>query len=263
MGLTLTGAWFTPAAGEAGPKQQPAPHAQTTRSSPSVGDPAPPPPDAAGPLRLDMEAKTLDLDAVVVGRDAEWLELVASSPNSREHESLVTVAAKPSRIHAALLTLGLVAGEPLQPELDPIEHPDTAWLPPSGDAVTLHFVVEGTEVPASAWIQGQAAPEYWVFAGSRIRTFRGRAEYLADLNGTVASLVSFGDDLLAPPGTVTDADDGQAIQPASERMPPNGTAVVLRVRRAPTELDTHTQPEATTPGSVKLDTARRTADSAE
>ena len=181
-------------------------------------------------MRLDVEAGTIDLDAVVVGRDAEWLELVACSPGTREHESLVTVVTPPSQIHAALLTLGLEPGRPLHPAEDPIENPDTPLVPPTGDPLELVFVVDGAEVPVAAWVLGDAAPRWWLFAGSRLRTYRGVTEYLADLNGTVASLVSFGDDLLAPPGVVTDGNDGQAIQAEAEAMPPNGTAVVLRLR---------------------------------
>ena len=44
--------------------------------------------------------------------EAGWLEQIACAPNSREHESLVVVKAKPSEVHAALLLAGFEPGSP-------------------------------------------------------------------------------------------------------------------------------------------------------
>lgn len=68
-------------------------------------------------LRIDRQANVLDLEAKVVLREGEWIELIACSPGTQEHESLVVVNARPSHIHLALLTLGLEPGKPLQVEM--------------------------------------------------------------------------------------------------------------------------------------------------
>lgn len=210
-------------------------------------------------IRADFEAKQIDLEAVVVQRQAEWLELIACSPQSREHESLVTVAAPPSAIHAALLAMGLTPGQPAG--ASEVEG-QVVSRPPQGDPVSVHFVVNpGTEhereVPASRWViegeAGEPMPEQpWRFAGSQ---FVPRSEflaspavrqddepidpddevYLADLNGTVVSLVNFGDDLLARDTTVTRANDAQQWRPNTAVIPGVGTRVLLRLRPAAAE----------------------------
>lgn len=44
--------------------------------------------------------------------DSGWLEQIACSPATREHESLIVVKARPSQIHAALLMAGFESGAP-------------------------------------------------------------------------------------------------------------------------------------------------------
>ena len=191
------------------------------------------PRELAPGIALDAEARTVDLTGTVVGRDVDWLELVACTPGSREHESLVTVDAAPSMIHLALLTLGLEPGRPLHRDGDWRIDPDAPLVAPTGPPVTLWFIVGDAEpVPAIRWVEGAADgnQNIWLFTGSEFRTWRGREEFLADLNGTVASLVSFGDDLLARPSTLTDTTDQQQFRPSRAAMPENGTPITLRIR---------------------------------
>ena len=48
----------------------------------------------------------------VVCLDAGWLEQIACSPGTREHEALVVVEIPPSDVHAALLSAGFEPGSP-------------------------------------------------------------------------------------------------------------------------------------------------------
>lgn len=196
--------------------------------------------DAMPGLTVNREAGYVDLDAVVVGRDVEWLELVACSPQSREHESLVTVSARPSHVHLALMSLGLEPGAPLQWE----QAEDAVTVtPPHGPVVEVFFVYttpegETLETPANDWVVVQPTGETladnrWVFAGSLFRAYEGQELYMADLNGTVVSLVSFGDDLVVRPTTVTNQTDQQALGARPTVMPPNGTALTMRLRPVP------------------------------
>ncbi len=89
-----------------------APPAIPTEPAKTQGDAVPPlvlRPFAGIVVRLD-EA-TVEVQAWTC-LEAGWLEQVACSPNSREHESLVVVKAKPSEIHAALLLAGFEPGSP-------------------------------------------------------------------------------------------------------------------------------------------------------
>lgn len=201
------------------------------QTQPAAGEPIP-------GLTVHREAGYIDLDATVVGRGTEWLELIACSPKSREHESIVTVTAKPSHIHLALLTLGLEPGAPLSWEG---KGEDVVVHPPHGPVVEVFFVVPGeaegpaVEVPANRWVLNRETGEplganRWLFAGSVFRSYEGRQIYMADLNGTVVSLVSFGDDLLVRPTTMTNQTDQQVWQANAELIPPEGTRLTLRLR---------------------------------
>ena len=73
---------------------------------------------AIGRVRIDADAGIVEFDASVpiTVDDADapfvYLELIACTPGTKEHEVLVVTDALPSNIHAALLLVGASAGEP-------------------------------------------------------------------------------------------------------------------------------------------------------
>ena len=187
-------------------------------------------------IHVDREAGEIDLDAKVVLREGEWIELIACSPNTREHEALVVVPARPSHIHLALLTLGLEPGEPLK-----VTQTDDGFdvTPPHGPAIEVFFVFEqdgqSRQIPANQWVINQQTDEVmadnrFLFTGSEIVNHEGRDLYMADLNGSIVSLVNFGDDLLARDTTATNKSDNQAWNANTMQIPPLGTDVILRLR---------------------------------
>ncbi len=238
--------------------------AQTAPTAPSTA-PLPTPasaPAAARNLRVDRVAGYVEVDATVVLRDAPWLELLACTPGSREHESILTVAAKPSEIHLALLILGLEPGHPMSRADRPATATSPAAetvVPPSGSLVRVSLVYESDgksiEISPSAWIRDrrkEAKPidDLWVFAGSSMATLDdGTRVYRADHNGNVLSLVSFGDEVLARQGTVTNQDDQEAFGCAEGAIPPVGTRVKIRLRPVKTQPTTRPSPATTAPAA--------------
>jgi hypothetical protein len=137
-------------------------------------------PIARAASALSLPFMTVDVDAGVIDLEcrispyADWLELIATSPQGKEHESLVTVAARPTHIHFALLALGLEPGRPLHRK-----QADGKWVthPPAGPAVELFFVLTDSLgewiIPANQWVvhrdSGESLKENrWLFTGSRI-----------------------------------------------------------------------------------------------
>ena len=239
-------------------------------------------------VRIDREAGVIDIDAEVVYREGDWLELVACTPGTREYESLLRVRARPSHVHLALLTLGLEPGRPMSWR----EKPQGGYnvVPPRGPRVAVEVVLpgdgdapdvadvsdaavvgaagrQGRVVPIHAWIVNQQTGEgladnIWLFTGSEFVPANAlgppdavsgdtegengesvaadidantaaadtRPIYLADANGTVVSLVNFGDDLLARPTSRTNRDDDAQWNARPDALPPLGTAVKLRLR---------------------------------
>ncbi|MHC4414465.1 MAG: YdjY domain-containing protein [Planctomycetota bacterium] len=177
--------------------------------------------------------------------DAGWLEQVACSPNTREHESLVVIESRPSEIHAALLLAGFQPGAPGKWSY---EQETLRFTPPTGDRLDVWVryetkTGEPVEEPIRTWIRddGQEAElprEPWVFGGSLLVAnpeWMGEGEhYVADMTGSIVGLVTFGDEVVGFSRVVADQ---AAVQPPqwqvrSDHVPPVGTPVTLILRRA-------------------------------
>ena len=200
---------------------------------------------------LNRDAGHVDLHGHVIGDETDWLELLACRPGTREHESVVTLEAQAEHIHAALLLLGLEPGAPSDAQIDG----DTVTLiPPHGPPLEVFFIFDATlsdesdvpavaerPVPAGLYVADQAhgrplRDARWIFTGSRMVQTPQRPYFLAEENGTLISLVNFGDDLV---GRNTDqpADGGNGfwkLNPAPEGwppLPPAGTGLTIRLSK--------------------------------
>jgi len=192
----------------------------------------------------------IDLEATVVLREGRWLELLACIPGSRTYESILTVLAKPSHIHLALLTINLEAGSPMRWHLKGEEY---EFEPPQGPPVAVSIVTlqdDGTEIetPANQWVinkqTGQPPPDNtWLFTGSSLDPSHDPPRYRADVEGSVLSLVNFGDEVLARPTDRTSQNDQGMLTPRTDRIPPVGTHVKIRLRPVQNPTPTAPQPQ--------------------
>lgn len=194
-------------------------------------------------ITVNRKAGYVDIDGKVCLRSAEFLEMFACTPDTREHESIVVLDAEPSVIHVGLLLLGLEPGKPL--------HYDRAFDPPKlvearGPQIDVFVVYKiagkEREIPANRWIKDNQTDKMmpgntWLFAGSVTTEVEGKKMYLADLNGSAISLVNFGDDLLTLPNKMTqsNASHGKTWAPRTEAIPKVGTKIQLRLRPKPAE----------------------------
>lgn len=191
-------------------------------------------------IKIDLTNKTVDIDSIVATPDAKWLELLACTKGTREHETILTVTSRPTHIHLALLMIGMEPGAPMQ-WLNQGPDKPVKVVPASGAKIKITLIYEKdgkeTHVPANQWILDVASKkplpdDIWLFAGSRMGNEAGNKLYYADASGAVISLVNFGDDLLTRSNTNTDKDgnDHFAINPGL--IPPKGTKVTIRLQPA-------------------------------
>ena len=195
-------------------------------------------------IAVRLDEATVEVQAWIC-LEAGWLEQVACSPNSREHESLVVVKAKPSEVHAALLLAGFEPGSP-----GTWSYVDDAlqFTQPTGDRLDVlvryeNAVGDTIQEPISAWIQDHRGQhefpdEPWVFGGSAFEKnlpWLGPGEhYVADMTGSIIGLVTFGDEVIGFSRVIADQE---AVQPPvwevrTDHVPPVGTEVTLILRRA-------------------------------
>ncbi len=205
-------------------------------------------------LAINLEERCVDIEGKIC-LEKGMLELVACTKGSKEHESIVAIAARPMHIHTALLLLGAEAGNPAMRRAP--RNKDERWIdiPPRGSAVDVLLVFPDkagklTEHPISDFITRSSAkaevgrdaaadqkvdPKFpthtFLFAGSHlVDDGPGPRKYLSDDSGNVISIVTFGDELLCLSGVRSDQKDALEWQVNAAGLPVVGTKVTLRLR---------------------------------
>lgn len=222
-------------------------------------------------VTIDWRFPLVELEARVVLR-AGPLELLACSPRTREHESILQIPARPLHIFQACGLIGLQPGAPV--------HYDAAndrWIAPTGQPLTLRvlgsFEFGDVTLPVEAWMTSLKEPGReirtipWVFAGSRV--VEGGA-FGADEDGTIVCVVDFSSALITI-GELHSADDELLWLGADPRyVPKEGTRCRLLVSaRIENPLLLHVLPDGGLRIADKVVTAqdvaarwRRTSESA-
>lgn len=200
---------------------------------------------------VDLAARTVEFEGIVpvdvndATTPVVYLELVACTPDTKEHESLIMTRAAPSHVHAAMLLIGLTPGKP-----GGWEYADERLVPrnATGDPVEVTFQFIGADgetrlVRPQELIQsvggkhrfGDAGDAGWVFAGSRIVTRQGREWYDADGAGMLIGLATFGAEVIAWSKTFSHESGMNEPEWIADRnlVPPPGTKVVVTVRPLP------------------------------
>jgi hypothetical protein len=183
-------------------------------------------------VRIDWKNRLVEVDATVVLREGP-LELLACSPHTKEHESILAVRARPMHVFQAMGLIGLQPGSPARYDR---EHDQ--WHAPNGDALELrvcHGEDSARQCPlVEDWLMDinrrrPPARVNWVFAGSR--TLESR-RFGADAEGTVVCVVDFDTALMAI-GALHSADNELLWLVANtEAIPPVGTPCTLVIRSA-------------------------------
>ncbi|MDD4891016.1 MAG: YdjY domain-containing protein [Phycisphaerae bacterium] len=212
--------------------------ALTTAAEPPAADPAAAPatqPAAKNPLpgiTLDKQRRRVMLECSTLHSGVP-LELVACMPNSREHEALMVVKARPQRIHLALLLAGFEPGHPASWD-EKKEKP----IMPTGDPLDLQ--VQWTDpktekqqtVPIEDWMAAmdpaKPVPRLeWVFTGSQVYE---NGQYMADMEGSVVSISNFPDAVIDLSGKHSRDNAALEFKGNDKIMPPAGTKCTLIIQ---------------------------------
>ena len=192
---------------------------------------------------IDLDQAIVEVDGVCcLGQG--YLEQVACSPGTREHESLFVVHVEPSTLHAALLLTGYQPGTPGSWSFEEGKY---RFIPPRGDELALAVRIsvtgeETVEVPVRDLIRDHKSHDSfpdipWVFAGSFFAQSDAWGEpgeqYIADLTGSIIGLVTFGDEVVGLSEVIADAAAVHTPlwEVNEKRMPPVGTPVQLIIQR--------------------------------
>lgn len=210
-------------------------------------------------VTIDWGRREVAIDAQVVLREG-MLELLACGPRTKEHESILSIRARPLHVYQALGLLGLPDGAPAH-----VDQTTGRALPSRGAGVEveLRYQRDGKTCTDDArqWLMsapGSAPmpPARWLFVG---RAPGGERRFGADVYGTVLTLMPFPTSLvlLVPAaassgpasrpdvpkptgaaatrpagdeGVYVNAPDDWQLVPDPKRVPPVGTDVVIVIR---------------------------------
>ena len=192
------------------------------------------PPHLPG-ITIDRQAGHIDIDGLFAAQDA-YLELVACTRGTKEHEAVVSITATAQHLHFALILLGAQPGAPAQ--WIETENGEPHGIDPTGSRVRVSLLVKQNnawiETPLSRFIvdrDGQPiAGDTFVFGGSKITRKQNRTLYEADRSGNAIALVAFDDATLNWPTALTHANEHLEFYTHTAAIPAPGTPVKLRLR---------------------------------
>lgn len=187
-------------------------------------------------VTIDWSNKQVLLAGEIVLREGD-LELLACSPQTKEHESIIRVRCRPLHVFQALRLIGLEPGHP------PFYNNATkSVVAATGQpvAVSVRWSADGQvhTAPAWQWLWNKqenkpADPIDWVFAGSMATK---DDQLLADYDGTVITVVDFESSLISVPASHTSSNPELWLTACTEKIPPVGTPVTVILEAAGTPL---------------------------
>jgi hypothetical protein len=186
--------------------------------------------DFAPGVRIDWADRAVEVEARVVLREGP-LELLACTPGTREHESILVVRGRPTHIYQAMGLVGLNSGSPVR-----YDEKEQRLIPPAGQPLDLSIRYDlggaARTVPAERWlwdVKRRTTPESvpWVFAGSRLLR---DGQLGAEADGTVACVVDFSTALIAIGALHTADNEALWLAANAKEIPAVGAPCTLVIR---------------------------------
>jgi hypothetical protein len=196
---------------------------------------------------VDKDKRTITIDAKIAPRKLEYLkgeiypiEVIACWPHPRgkkAHETVVTIEAKPSAVHEALVQLGLkpgtpVMGESKEPPQGPeckvfLEFPDAAG---TARRISLDKALVDKKT-------GKPFPKTvtWRFTGSILSEDPGTAKkvYGADVSGTLITIFPVTDQTVFQTNLTMKYEHLMKLETNTKVLPREGTPVKLVIEAGP------------------------------
>ena len=220
-------------------------------------------------IRVDLKRRQIVIDAEVCLRSGP-LEFLLCGWKTKSHESVLHTRAKPSRLHGAMLLLGLTPGKPVM-WVEGDDDRKGRLMPPRGAKLKISIrwkdkkgkvhLVDASEFIKPAGKKKAPSRKEWVFVGSNVLP---DGKYQADLDGEIISVANFASSVIDVPFESSDKDNlrqfvaNTAAIPAFDTSvnPPKGTPVeVIITPVAGAEKAPHARATLTinATGDMKLD----------
>jgi hypothetical protein len=203
-------------------------------------------------IHVDVKSKQIRVDCEMIDCKAP-LEFFTVVSGTNEHESVLRTKAQPSKIHLALIMLGLEPGEG-------VKYSDAAkkWFPPHGPPLNIscEFERDGklVHIPAYRMMRDlhtkkEMPPMTWIFVGSRVMD---DGHYAADVTGYVVSVVNFELTLIDIPDLASSANETLEWEINWDVVPKGNTPVTMIIEPAGAVESATSQPTASAPATQPI-----------
>jgi len=181
-----------------------------------------------GGVWIDKKHKWVVLDgAVCLQRGV--LEMFACPKQTKEHESIIAVNAKPSTVHAGLIAVGAKPGKPSTyvPKYEPVTGPEVEiWV------LWKDMKGEPRKVRAQEWVRDVKTKKEmdspWIFGGSKIwQNPTTKEKFYQGDGGDFICVSNFPTATLDIPIASSQSDQDLLFEAFTERIPEPGTKVRL------------------------------------
>lgn len=187
---------------------------------------------------FDLKRKIVVVDAEICQRKG-ILEMFACPLGTKDHESVLGIRAKASTVHACLLAVGAIPGQPASwdPEYKPATGAEIDVFVLWTDTHGKRHKVRGQKLVRHTRTQTELNHP-WVFAGSLFwRDEEDREHYAAD-GGEFICVSNFARATLDIPVESSQDNADLLYEPFTERIPPRGTKVRLVLQPKQQEKNT-------------------------
>ncbi|NUM35466.1 MAG: hypothetical protein HUU50_13040 [Candidatus Brocadiae bacterium] len=173
----------------------------------------------------------------IVNMTSGLVELLATSPGGKEHESILVLECNPALLQTSLLLIGLNPGGGGKFQGDTIE--------PYGDKVFLYISwkekdsIKRLRAEELVWdkkYERPMPPTAWIFTGSRFeKTPKGKSIFKANLQGVIAATYHDPDAILNNP--LPERTDDSVYYANEKTLPPKGTNITMILSAVPLEKE--------------------------
>ncbi|WP_372367990.1 YdjY domain-containing protein [Candidatus Uabimicrobium sp. HlEnr_7] len=176
-------------------------------------------------INVNLEQKTIEIDGVV-NMNKGLVELLATAPGGKEHESVLKLLCNPSLLHTALLLLGLETGGggKKQGDNSPIFGGEM-YVYVSWKEKDKNKTFRAEKLVKNARTRKSMASCKWVFTGSRFRKDprSGKSIYMANISGVLIATFYDPDAIVNNP--LPERADDTVFYANNEILPKKGTAI--------------------------------------
>ena len=178
-------------------------------------------------IEVNLQQKTIDIDGTV-NMNKGLVELLATAPGGKEHESVLKLYCNPSLLHTALLLLGLETGGggKKQGDDDPI-YGGEMYIYVSWKEKDKHKIYRAEQLVKNQRTKKPMAPCKWVFTGSRFNKDQrsGKSIYMANISGVLIATFYDPDAIVNNP--LPERSDDTVYYSNSDILPKTGTPIKI------------------------------------